>query len=78
MKVIQERHYADAKFSLYFLVTPPEGQVVPYAGTPEAEAYLKSGAYGECLELTHNHGTESDPDFKYHDGEPTSVFCVWG
>ena len=37
-------------------------------GTEGAEIYLKSGEYGCCLELTHNHGTESDPNFKYHNG----------
>lgn len=30
--------------------------------------YLQSGDYGVVLELTHNHGTESDPDFSYWNG----------
>lgn len=68
MILIQERHFPDAKFSLYFLVTVPEGQIAPPLGTDEAEEYYRSGKYGVTLELTHNHGTEKDPDFHYHDG----------
>eukprot|EP00123_Amoebidium_parasiticum_P020327 comp4764_c0_seq1/m.899 comp4764_c0_seq1/g.899 ORF comp4764_c0_seq1/g.899 comp4764_c0_seq1/m.899 type:complete len:327 (-) comp4764_c0_seq1:236-1216(-) len=68
MTLIAENHYPDAKFSLYFLITLPEGQVAPPIGTEEAKKYMHSGKYGVTLELTHNHGTESDPDFKYHNG----------
>eukprot|EP00041_Stephanoeca_diplocostata_P019685 m.428095 g.428095 ORF g.428095 m.428095 type:complete len:635 (-) comp21369_c0_seq2:252-2156(-) len=66
MTLIQQRDYSD--FSLYFLVTLPEGETAPSPGTPEAEIYLKGGTYGCCLELTHNHGTETQQDFKYHNG----------
>ena len=48
----------------YFLVTLPEGAITHVPGTEGAEIYLKSGEYGCCLELTHNHGTENDPAFK--------------
>ena len=58
------------KFSLYFLTTWPEG-TPPYKltpGTQEAHDYLWS-MEGVALELTHNHGTESDDTFKgYHAG----------
>ena len=28
-----------------------------------------AGGYGFALELTHNHGTEAQEGFKYHDGQ---------
>jgi lactoylglutathione lyase len=66
MTLVNKKDYSD--FSLYFLVTLPEGHTAPTPGTPEAEIYLKGGSYGCCLELTHNHGTEDQEDFKYHHG----------
>eukprot|EP00039_Didymoeca_costata_P006430 m.90085 g.90085 ORF g.90085 m.90085 type:complete len:743 (+) comp13255_c0_seq6:75-2303(+) len=67
MTVINKGDYSD--FSLYFLVTLPEGQSAPSDVTSEeARAYRKSGKYGCCLELTHNHGTETQEDFSYHNG----------
>jgi lactoylglutathione lyase len=62
MKLIETRHLDD--FSLYFLVTIPPGQ----SGPTEGRSYLKSGDYGCCLELTHNHGTEKDDTFRHHSG----------
>eukprot|EP00038_Savillea_parva_P004196 m.135009 g.135009 ORF g.135009 m.135009 type:complete len:664 (-) comp11404_c2_seq4:3697-5688(-) len=66
MKVIQKKTFSD--LSLYFLATVPEGTVVPEPGTDDAEIFLKSGNYGCCLELTHNHGTETMQNFSYHNG----------
>jgi lactoylglutathione lyase len=51
------------KFSLYFLAVLPEGVVAPTPGSKEAETFLWNFE-GTCLELTHNHGTESDPQYK--------------
>lgn len=50
-------------FSLYFLMIPREGEVFPTPGTAESEDYLWSMS-GTCLELTHNHGSETDDNFK--------------
>lgn len=57
------------KFSLYFLTTLPEGETYKLTpGTKEAHDYLWN-MEGVALELTHNHGTESDSDFAgYHPG----------
>eukprot|EP00040_Diaphanoeca_grandis_P001785 m.19545 g.19545 ORF g.19545 m.19545 type:complete len:604 (+) comp12505_c0_seq1:132-1943(+) len=66
MTLIQARHFGD--FSLYFMVTLPEGHTAPAPDSPEAAVYVKGGSYGCCLELTHNHGTENDEKFKYHNG----------
>ena len=56
-------------FSLYFLTTLPHGEtydLIP--GTKEAHDYLWT-MDGVALELTHNHGTESDTEFQgYHPG----------
>jgi len=56
------------KFSLYFMTTIPDGETYKLKpGTQEAHDYLWT-MEGVALELTHNHGTEDDPDAKYHPG----------
>jgi lactoylglutathione lyase len=57
MKVVEDRHFAEAKFSLYFLAssTVPEG------------ANLKT-MFAPVLELTHNHGTEDEESFQHYNG----------
>lgn len=67
MTLVNEKHFDEAKFSLYFLGTFPEGTKLPDPTSPEAGEFARS--VSSCLlELTHNHGTESDPDFKHHSG----------
>mmetsp|Transcript_122377 Transcript_122377/g.222594 ORF Transcript_122377/g.222594 Transcript_122377/m.222594 type:complete len:393 (+) Transcript_122377:84-1262(+) len=53
MKLLASNDYGD--FSLYFLGTVPEGSTEFPPGRP-------------VLELTHNHGTENDADFKHYTG----------
>ena len=48
-------------------VPPEEEASLPEQGTKEGEDYLWS-MKGVTLELTHNYGTESDPDFKVNNG----------
>lgn len=67
MSVICERHFPDAKFSLYFLATLPAGQDLPDPSTPEAMEYTKT-IRSAVIELTHNHGTEAASGRTYHDG----------
>jgi lactoylglutathione lyase len=55
MHLLDERHFDD--FSLYFLAS----SVVP------ADANVKD-LFQPVLELTHNHGTENDDDFKHYSG----------
>ena len=62
-KLIHTYKFDQWGFSLYFLATVPEGTVLPTPGTPESAAYLWS-MRGTCLELTHNHGSETDATFK--------------
>ena len=63
MTLLRESHYSD--FSLYFLayVSEEEKRTLPDKTSPEASEYIRC-MYGPVIELTHNHGTESNPDFK--------------
>lgn len=70
MTLIREAHFGvgtDWGFSLFFLAYVPAGTELPPRDSDEAGAFIK-GMFGPVLELTHNHGTESRPDFKYHNG----------
>jgi lactoylglutathione lyase len=70
MTLIDTMDFPQYQFSLYF-VTTWEDPSQPYAltpGTTEAHDYLWN-MEGVALELTHNHGTETNPDCKgYHTG----------
>lgn len=60
--------FPQSGFSLYFLAILPEGEeftLVP--GTQESADYLWNFK-GVALELTHNHGSEADPEFKVNNG----------
>ena len=63
MKLVRERHLND--FSLYFLASNVEVPVDPKSD--DANKHLKS-MFQPVLELTHNHGTEKDDDFKHYNG----------
>mmetsp|Transcript_36764 Transcript_36764/g.80623 ORF Transcript_36764/g.80623 Transcript_36764/m.80623 type:complete len:353 (-) Transcript_36764:122-1180(-) len=68
MKLIHRYDFPEFKFSLYFLERPREGQALPKTvPSLESEQYLWT-MQGCCLELTHNYGSESDPDFKVWSG----------
>lgn len=65
MRVLRKLDFPEMKFSLYFLHRALDGQTVPDdVGERTAWTFSQRG----MLELTHNWGTEDDPDFKYHDG----------
>ena len=66
MTLISTRHFSD--FSLYFLASfsPEEIATIPTSEDDRFE-FLKS-LHNPVLELTHNHGTESNPDFHYTNG----------
>jgi lactoylglutathione lyase len=68
MTLIDKFDFPQYKFSLYFVATLPKGEIYTLTpGTQEAHEYLWSYE-GVTLELTHNHGTETDVDFSYHAG----------
>lgn len=64
MRLISTKQNLDAEFTLYFLART-EGDDVPE--DPQARAAYINARPG-VLELTHNWGTENDPDAAYHNG----------
>jgi lactoylglutathione lyase len=65
MRLLRKLDFPEMKFSLFFLARLEQGDAVPEdAGERTAWTFSQRG----ILELTHNWGTESQPDFKYHDG----------
>jgi len=66
--LIDQFGFPQYKFSLYFMTTLPEGETYSLTpGTQAAHDYLWT-MEGTALELTHNHGTETDESQKYHPG----------
>lgn len=65
MQVLRKLDFEELKFSLYFLAKLEEGDsLAPDADNRSLQAFGASG----ILELTHNWGTENDPNFSYHNG----------
>lgn len=65
MKVLRKLDFPEMQFSLYFLHRAVDGELPPDGVGERTEwTFAQRG----ILELTHNWGTEIDPDFKYHDG----------
>ena len=64
-QLIDKRDFAEAQFSLYFLAYVPAGATVPE--DDNARRLWMAGLPG-VLELTHNHGTETQDGAVYHDG----------
>ncbi len=62
--LVDKRDFAEAQFSLYFLALVDKQQIPQ--DDDARHQWMKS--IPGVLELTHNHGTESDPDFAYHNG----------
>jgi len=54
------------KFSLYFLAYVPQDVILP-EDTHEKAKWVFNFP-GPFVELTHNWGTENDPNFSYHNG----------
>ncbi|ODV80403.1 glyoxalase I [Suhomyces tanzawaensis NRRL Y-17324] len=64
-KLLTTLNFEEAKFSLYFLAFDDSESFVENVSTDNSQ---RTG----ILELTHNWGTESDPEFKgYHNGNTT-------
>ncbi len=65
MRLLRKLDFPELKFSLYFLHRPVANMAPPEdAGERTAWTFSQPA----ILELTHNWGTQSDPTFKYHDG----------
>ena len=65
MRLLRKLDFPEMSFSLYFLAVAESASQAPEdPGERTAWTFSQAG----ILELTHNWGTESNPDFKYHDG----------
>ena len=65
MRVLRKLDFPEMKFSLYFLARLRADEVPPDdVGERTAWTFAQRG----ILELTHNWGTETQDDFRYHDG----------
>ena len=62
---VHRQDFPEAGFTIYYLVLRADRSVIPDDDGERLQWVL--GQPG-VLELTHNHGTETDPDFHYHDG----------
>lgn len=68
MTLIDTLEFPQYDFTLYFLMTLPSSESYDLTpGTQAAHDYLWSTP-GTVLELTHNHGSETDTTTKYHPG----------
>ena len=65
MRLLRKLDFPEMSFSLYFLAVAESASQAPDdQGERTAWTFSQAG----ILELTHNWGTESNPEFKYHDG----------
>ena len=64
MRLLRKLDFPEMRFSLYFLAKLDDETA------PEDVAERTAWTFSQrsILELTHNWGTESDPEFRYHDG----------
>uniref|UniRef100_A0A7S4GIX5 Lactoylglutathione lyase n=1 Tax=Eutreptiella gymnastica TaxID=73025 RepID=A0A7S4GIX5_9EUGL len=65
LTLVRQMTFAD--FSLYFMANVPPDVVAPPPDSDEATAFCAS-LFGPVLELTHNHGTETEEGFAHHTG----------
>ena len=64
MRLLRKLDFPEMKFSLYFLARPSDETPPADEGERTAWTFSQRG----ILELTHNWGTENDPEFRYHNG----------
>lgn len=64
-RLVRKADFAEAKFSLYFLVLVDDDADIPDDEGARRQWLARQRG---VLELTHNHGTESEPGAVYHDG----------
>lgn len=66
MTLFDRYDFPEMKFTLYFLGYPKPGDVIPDDPAERARFVFN---HQSAIELTHNWGTEGDPEFGgYHDG----------
>ena len=67
MRLVRKLDFPEMQFSLFFLAYLDDEEA---ARVPEDDAKRLTYTFGReaMLELTHNWGSEDDPDFQYHNG----------
>ncbi|WP_323753567.1 lactoylglutathione lyase [Marinobacter sp.] len=67
MRLVRKLDFPEMKFTLYFLAYLDDAEA---ERVPADEGHRTTYTFGReaMLELTHNWGTEDDPDFAYHNG----------
>ena len=67
MRLLRKLEFPAMEFTLYFLAVVPDDQA---AAVPAEDGERTCWTFGReaVLELTHNWGTEKDPDFRLHNG----------
>jgi len=65
MRLLRKLDFPEMSFSLYFLAV---AEAASHAPQDQGERTAWTFSQAGILELTHNWGTESKADFKYHDG----------
>eukprot|EP01083_Nonionella_stella_P284857 969719_1 len=71
MRLVSEMHFEKGKFSLFFLSSFVDNSIDIDNLNDEERKEIVKKQWGPVLELTHNHGTEKDDKFNYHDGRTT-------
>lgn len=66
MKMVFGKKFDD--FSLYFLASSAGYDINLSSMSDEDKIHALGKKFGPVLELTHNHGTENDDDFKHYNG----------
>lgn len=67
MHLIRQMDFTEGSFSLYFLASLSDQEIKSIPKEPKALARWMN-RLRSVVELTHNWGTEGDPDFSYHNG----------
>jgi len=65
MRLLRKLDFPEMQFTLYFLARIDEGEAIP---EDDAERTAYTFSQKGVLELTHNWGSEDDPELRYHDG----------
>ena len=67
MRLVRRLDFPEMKFTLYFLAYLDDDQA---ASVPDDDSKRTTFTFSReaMLELTHNWGSEDDPDLQYHDG----------